>query len=109
MKTRKGKTTICLTTGQTFKSARETATMLNLSYASVTACLEGRQIQHKGYRFCYIEESSNATKTAERLRKMEQESLHQQFAVAEKHVKATYKAYEKALKQRDEIMAKMSH
>lgn len=109
MKTRKGKTTICLTTGQEFKSAREAANHFGFKYASVTACLEGRQIQHKGYRFCYIEESSNATKTAERLRKMEQESLHQQFAVADKHVKATYKAYEKALKQRDEIMAKLCH
>lgn len=106
---RKGKTTICLTDGRTFKSAKEAASHYGLKYASVTACLEKRQAQHKGYRFCYSEESSNAAKTAERLRKMEQESLRQQWVVAEKHVEATYKAYEKALKQRGEIMAKMSH
>ena len=107
MKTRKGKTTICLTTGQTFKSAREASTMMNLKYASVTACLEGRQIQHQGYRFCYIEEAPDRNKAAEKLRKMEQESLHQQWMIADKHVKAMHKAYQKALKQRDEIMAKI--
>lgn len=62
----KGKTVMCITTGEVFNSAREAANHYDgVSYASLIQCLTGRQntcgggiknVNGKGLQFCYVSE-----------------------------------------------------
>lgn len=62
----KGKTVLCITTGEVFRSAKEAASHYDdVSYASLIQCLTGRQdtcgggiknVNGKGLQFCYVSE-----------------------------------------------------
>ena len=56
---RKGKTTLCITTGEIFESAKELAEAKNLKYHSVVAVCMNRQPSHHGLTFCYMEDAHN--------------------------------------------------
>ena len=59
---KKGKTVICITTGEVFKSAKEAANYYGFEYTSVAECCAGKLISvgggrgraGKGYKFCYV-------------------------------------------------------
>lgn len=62
----KGKTVLCITTGEVFRSAKEAANHYDgVSYTSLIQCLTGRQntcgggtknVNGKGLQFCYVSE-----------------------------------------------------
>lgn len=54
---KKGKTVLCITTGEVYKSCQEAAIANNLSYASVHSVCYGRQSSHNGLAFCYLEDA----------------------------------------------------
>ena len=58
----KGKSVLCITTGEVFKSAKEAANHYNVSYASMIAQIAGKSKTvgagpwGKGLKFCYVAE-----------------------------------------------------
>lgn len=61
---RKGKTVLCITTGEVFKSAKEAAEHYGISYATLIqqitgrqkTCGGGRHNKGNGMKFCYVSE-----------------------------------------------------
>lgn len=54
----KGKSTLCLTTGEIYKSAIEAAHMNNLKYSAVIdSCRKGSKCADSGLTFCYLEDA----------------------------------------------------
>lgn len=54
----KGKATMCITTGEIFKSAKEAAEYFNIPYVYLIMHLNGKTKTCHGMQFCYIAEMS---------------------------------------------------
>ena len=112
---RKGKSTMCITTGEIFISAKEAARAKNMKYASVHAVCTNRQASHKGLVFCYMEDAPYKIETIARgirmkndvmLRK-ELQSAQKRLADADKKLTDAQANREAAQAEVDAIMAKI--
>ena len=105
---RKGKSTMCITTGEIFISAKEAAKAHNVKYASVHAVCTNRQASHKGLVYCYMEDAPYKIEAIARGIRMKNETmLRKQLQAAQKKLDDARKKHEDAQAEVDAIMAKI--
>jgi len=112
---RKGKTTLCITTGTVYTSAKQAADAHGIKYATMNALCDGRQNMHKGLAFCYMEDAPYKMEAIIRGVKVNHDAmLHKQLQRAQRDMdKARAKRdaanaeYEAAQAEYNEIAAKI--
>jgi predicted secreted Zn-dependent protease len=105
---RKGKSTLCITTGEIFISVKEAARAKNMSYASVHAVCSNRQSSHKGLVFCYMEDAPYKIETIARGIRMKNDTmLRKQLKDSQKKLEDARQKYEAAQAEYDAIAAQI--
>ena len=106
---KKGKTTLCITTGAVYTSAKQAADHHGIKYATMNALCDGRQKAHKGLTFCYMEDAPYKMEAIVRGIKVNHDAmLRKQLKVAEDKMKKARAEFEAAQNEYNEIAAKIS-
>ena len=105
---RKGKTTLCITTGAIYTSAKQAADTHGIKYATMNALCDGRQKMHKGMAFCYMEDAPYKMEAIVRGIKTNHDAmLHNQLKTAEAKMNKARAEFEAAQAEYDKIAAKI--
>lgn len=105
---KKGKTTLCVTTGEVYVSAKQAADAHNIKYSTMNALCDGRQKSHHDLVFCYMEDAPYKIDMIARGIRMKNETmLRKQLKTAETKMNDARKKYEAAQEEYNSIMAKL--
>lgn len=105
---KKGKTTLCVTTGEVYVSAKQAADAHGIKYATINALCDGRQKAHHGLVFCYMEDAPyKIDMIAKGIRMKNETMLRKQLQNAKTKMDDARAKYEAAQAEYDSIMAKI--
>ena len=105
---KKGKSTLCITTGEIFISTREAARTYKINPYSVYAICNNRQHQCQGYEFCYLEDAPyKVLKIAQGIRTKNKRILQEKLDAASKELAEAKTNYEAAQSKFDELMSQL--
>lgn len=105
---KKGKSTLCITTGEIFMSTIEAANTYKLHPHSVYAICNNRQHQCQGYEFCYLEDAPyKVLKIAQGIRTKNKRILQEKLDAASKELAEAKTNYEAAQSKFDDLMSQI--
>lgn len=105
---KKGKTTLCVTTGEVYVSAKQAADAHGIKYATLNALCDGRQKQHHGLVFCYMEDAPyKIDMIAKGIRMKNDTMLRKQLKAAETKMNKAREEFEAYQAEYNSIMAKL--
>ena len=105
---KKGKTVLCITTGEIYASVKECASAMRLNCYSVYNVCEGRVKRHKGMEFCYLEDAPyRITDIAKGIKQKNEYNLRRELAAAKAVLDKTAAEHAAAQEKYNAILARI--